>query len=216
MAERATVACSCKVGRVAERHGLDTLDEELVRRRREEDASLRALADVVNRRVLSAVLAAHGVDGGTNDVFGAISGERAVEALYEALAGDDARPERRARVRTRLEQHGIDVTSVTADWVTHPTVRNHLRDCLGIDTGRGGGITVEDAVDTTEWARARCTGVVARTFERLADADLVRTGELDVSVTIRLTCETCGNTYRPNRLIEAGGCACGAGRDGSA
>lgn len=201
--------CSCKVGRVADAYGLDTLDEELVERRRDDGASLRALADHVNRRVLAAALEAHPADDGPNDVYGAVSGDRAVEAIYGALAGDDARPERTARVRTRLEQRGIDVSAVTDDWVTHPTVRHHLRDCLGIDTGRGGEITREDAVDTTEWARARCAAVVGRTFERLAGAGLVHTGDLDVSVTIRLTCPDCGDTYRPSGLIEAGGCSCG-------
>lgn len=215
MPERETVACSCKVGRVAGAHGLDGLDDEL-RRRRDDGASLRALADVVNRHVLSVALEASAVDEDADTAFGAVSGERAVEAIYDALGGDDVPPERTARVRTRLEQHGIDVDALTDDWVTHPTVRHHLRECLGIDTARGGGITPGDAVDTTEWARARCAGVVGRTFERLADAGLVKTGALDVSVTIRLTCESCGNSYRPSRLLDDGGCACDSTDDRSA
>lgn len=201
---------------MAERRGLDGLDDTLVRRRREDDASLRALADVVNRRVLSAAMAAADLDD-ADDLFGAVSGERAVETLYDALAGADAEPERTARVRTRLVQRGVDVAAVEDDWVTHPTVGRHLRECLDIDTSRESAITAADAVDTVEWARARAAGVVARTFERLERATVVRVGDLDVSVTVQLTCSTCGNTYRPRELLEGGGCACAdAGPDDGA
>lgn len=203
--------CSCKVGRVADRHGLSALDDEL-RRRREDGASLRALADHVNRRVLAAAL--DGRAERADEVYGAVSGEEAVELVYDALAGDDAPPERTARVRTRLEQRGVDVDAVTDDWVTHPTVRGHLRECLGLDTGRGGTVDLDDAIDTIEWARARSARVVGRTFERLDDADLVTTGDLDVSATFQLTCSTCGETYRPSRLLDRGGCACAREGDG--
>lgn len=207
MTEENTGRCSCKVGRVAGRYGLDRLDDDLLHRRREGDASLRALADYVNRRILAAALDDADLDDGTAGVYGAVSDEEAVSAVYRALAAD-AEPERTARVRTRLEQAGVDVDAVTDHWVTHPTVRHHLRECLGIDTGRDSTITLDDAVDTTEWARARCARVVARTFERLDDAGLVTTESRDVSVTIQVTCTACGNSYRPTNLVERGGCAC--------
>lgn len=206
MAEGAAADGRCKVGRVADRRGLDGLDDELVRRR-EAGESLRALADAVNRRVLAGALEAAGVDDRGDELFGALAGERAVEAVYDALAGE-AEPARTARVRTRLEQHGVDVDALEDDWVTHPTVRRHLRECLGVDTAREPTITAEDAVDTVEWARARAAGVVERTFERLHAADLVRTSDLDVTVTLQLTCAACGNTYRPRELLDRGGCAC--------
>lgn len=199
-------ACGCKVGRNAEEYGLEALDAEL-ERRRANGASLRTLATAVNQRVLAAAIEAETADRPIDEVFGAVAGERAIEAVYEALTDEDA-PERRARVETRLKQHGIDVAAVRSDWVTHPTVRTHLSDCLGIDTSREPTITAADAIDTVEWARARAAGVVGRTFERLGNAGLVSTGELDVSVTLQLTCEECGRTYRPRRLLEAGSCAC--------
>lgn len=214
MAAESSAGCSCKVGRVAKRRGLAGLDDEL-QRRRAEGASLRDLADLVNRRVLAAAL--DGVTDGAQvaDLFGAVSGDRAVELVYEALAGDDVGAERRARVRTRLSQRGVDVDAVTDDWVTHPTVRRHLRECLGVETGREGSVTPDDAMDTIEWSRSRAEGVLRRTFERLADAGLVRMGDLDVSATFQLTCTACGHTYRPRELLEEGGCAC-HGSDGGA
>lgn len=214
MSEDNADRCSCKVGRAAGRYGLDRLDDDLLQRRREGDESLRALADHVNRRILAAALDDTDLDG-TAGVYGAVTDEEAVSAVYRALAGDDAEPERTARVRTRLEQAGVDVDAVTDDWVTHPTVRHHLRECLEVDTARDGTITLDDAVDTTEWARARCARVVARTFERLDDAGLVTTESRDVSVTIQVTCTACGNSYRPTSLVERGGCACDADTDGA-
>lgn len=206
--------CSCKVGRVVERRGLAGLDDEL-RRRRADGASLRALTEVVNRRVLAAALDRVADGAQMDDLFGAVSDDRAVRLVYEALAGDDAGAERRARVRTRLSQRGVDVDAVTDDWVTHPTVRRHLRECLGVDTGRNGSVTPDDAMDTIEWSRSRSEGVLGRTFERLDDAGLVRTGDLEVSATFQLTCAGCGHTYRPRQLLEEGGCAC-HGPDGGA
>lgn len=213
MADSDTNGCGCKVGRVADRHGLDELDAELLHRRRHDDASLRELADDVNRAVLSAALDGLPAAWPDDELFGAVTGERAVAAVYDALV-DEAEPERRARVETRLEQHGVDVTGLRDDWVTHPTVRHHLRECLGVETGREGTIAPNDAVDTVEWARARAVGVVDRTIERLDHAGLVRTGDIDVSITIQLSCADCGNAYRPRQLIEAGGCACEVTDDG--
>lgn len=212
MTEPDAADCDCKVGRVATRRGLAGLDEALVRHRRAESASLRELANLVNRRVLSAALTMADIDN-LDDLFGAISGDQAVEAVYDALTAD-TEPERTARVRTRLEQRGVDVGAVEDDWVSHPTVGRHLRDCLDVDTARSATITLDDAVDTIEWARTRAAGVIARTFQRLATAGLVRTGELDAAVTVQLTCSTCGHTYRPRELLERGGCACQPPGDG--
>ena len=102
----------------------------------------------------------------------------------------------------------MDVEAIKADWVTHPTVRTHLRECLNIDTQRTVTITTDDARNTIEWARARCANVVAQTCTRLRNADIVATGPLDVTVTIQITCTTCGETYRPNQLLTKRECAC--------
>jgi hypothetical protein len=216
-----TESCSCKVGRTAESYGLGDLDAEL-RRRQEADASLRDLADYTNRRVLEAALAAAPVDL-TDSLYGAIDDEDAVGVLYEALSSEETPTERVARVRTRLVQQGVDIEAIRSAWVTHTTVRTHLRDCLDVDTSREASIDIEEGRNTMEWARNRCANIVGGTLERMRSAGLLSTGPLDVSVTVRVTCTDCGASYRPDRLLSARECDCpspeadragGDGRDG--
>lgn len=203
----ATDSCSCKVGRSIERYGLGALDTELVRRRREEDASLRDLADYTNRRILAAALEASAVDL-QDTLYGAVDDDDAIDVLYDVLADDETPTERVARVRTRLVQQGVDVEAIQSDWVTHTTVRSHLRECLEVDTSREASITVDDGRDTIEWARNRCANIVAQTLTRLRNADLLATGPLETSVTIQVTCTECGSTYRPDQLLSARECDC--------
>lgn len=200
-------SCSCKVGRTIETYDLADLDEDLVEQRQRAEASLRDLADCVNRRILAAALQAADADV-TDDLYGAVSDDDALGALYEALASDDTPTERTARVRTKLAQQGVDVDAVEADWVTHPTVRTHLRECLNVETGRTASITPEDARNTNEWARTRCENVVDQTFTRLRNADVLDTGDLDVTVTVQVTCSECGATYRPGELLDRRECGC--------
>jgi len=209
----ATDVCGCKVGRGIERYGLDGLDAELVRRRRESDASLRELADYTNRQMLAAALDAASVDL-DDTLYGAVDDEDAVEVLYDTLADDETPTERVARVRTRLVQNGVDVEAVQSDWVTHTTVRSHLRECLEVDTSREASITPADGRDTIEWARNRCANVVGETLERLRRADLLSTGSLETSVTIQVTCTDCGGTYRPGQLLSEQACDCGGDTSG--
>jgi len=201
--------CSCKIGRQIDRYGFDNLNADLVRLHRDEGASLRDLADHVNQRILAAALAAANADI-TNILYGAVSDDDALTTLYQALASDDIPPERAARVRTRLTQLGTDVETIEADWVTHPTVRTHLRDCLNVDTHRTPSLSLPDARDTIEWSRTRCMNIIEETFTRLRNTDLVSTGPLDVAVTIQVTCTVCGETYRPSQLLTNRECACTA------
>lgn len=199
--------CSCKVGRKITKYGLNDLDTELIRRRQDVDASLRELAAYINQRILAAALSEIDAEI-TAAVYGAVSDDDALTVLYETLADDDVPADREARVRTRLTQLGVDVEAVEADWVTHPTVRKHLRQCCNVETSRNASITLDDARDTIEWARTRCARVVNRTFERLQDANLVRTGNREVTVIIQITCTACRNTYRPTQLLDKSACAC--------
>lgn len=205
-----TPACDCKVGRSAARYNLDDLDAALQHQRNERDASLRDLAEYVNRRILGAAIerAAGDVLGGEDPLFGALDDGEVVSTVFETLTGGDVSAERRARVRTRLEQAGVDVDAVEADYVTHPTVWNHLRGCLDVDTSSTSTIDRSDATGTVEWARRRCESVVEQTFRRLRSAGVVSVSELDVSVSIRLTCSECEGSYSPLDLLDRGRCEC--------
>lgn len=199
--------CSCKIGKDIDRYGLAGLNEDLQYRRNEEDASLRALADHINKRILDAVLSQTGTDL-ANVAYGAVSADDALEAVYKTLTSDDVPADREARVRKRFEQTGVDIEEIESHWVTHPTVRAHFNDCLDIDTARTTRITAETARNTIEWARTRCSRVVAQTISRLSSAELVAIGDAKVSVMIQITCSKCGSTYRFSTLLKEGTCAC--------
>ena len=199
--------CSCKIGRNIDKYGLDDLNQELTQKRKTNNASLRDLADYINQRILGAALSDAGVDS-TDTLYDAISGDEMTTELYESLTSDDTPTERVARLRTRLTQLGVDIDTVESDWVTHPTVRSHLRECQDIDTARSANLTADDARDTIEWARTQCVNIVAQTFTRLRNAGIVSTGSLNVTLTIQITCTNCGDTYRPGQLLNHRTCSC--------
>lgn len=194
--------CACKVGRGARKHGLDDLDADLERRYVGGEASLRDLADLVNARIVAAA-----VEATDADVVGDPS------SIYAAIQGDEVSAERRADVRDQLTYAGVDLGALTEDFVSHQTVRDHLRSCLDVDTSRTGVESLEEARDVVEWARARDEQIVDRTVERVRRLGLLRTGPLEVSHTVRVTCVDCGATYRPSELLERGACECPDGPD---
>jgi len=189
--------CSCKVGRVADAYGLEELNRDLEQRYVTDDASLRDLATYINIQVVGAV-----IDESDANIMGDPN------AIYRALHDDDVPPERRANVRDQLTYADIDLDAVTQDFVSHQTVRSHLRECLDIDTARSGVDDLEEARDVINWARDRDAEIIDRVLERLRRLDLLVTGELDVTHTVRITCLDCGETYRPDALLTEGGCGC--------
>lgn len=194
--------CDCKVGRSARAYDLADVDAGL-RSRRADGASLRDLEGVLNRAMLRRAL-----DETDAPVVGG------VDAVYEALVGDDVSAGRRAEVRARLDRAGVDVDALLDDFVSYATVRTHLRDCLGVDTDRTEPLSVADARGTIEWSRSRSEGIVERTLERLARRDDVDAGDLAVSHDVRVTCDDCGTTVPVERFL-ADGCDCGSPADES-
>jgi len=201
--ESGAPTCSCKLGRVTQARGLATVDARL-RERRAGGASLRDLERFVNRALLERAL-----EDASTDAVGDVDG------VYDALVGEDASAGERTEVRARLSRAGVDVEALLGEFVSYQTVRSHLRDCLGVDTGREEPLDPEDATGTIEWARARSEGIVSRTLERLARDDRIAAGDLDVSHVIRVSCTSCGATATVGAFLDQGGCDCDrAGEDG--
>lgn len=192
-----TPQCSCKVGRDVGKYGLDDLDDELERRYVSGDASLRDLADLVNATIVGSA-----VDATDAEVVGDPA------SIYAAVRGEDVAPERSANVRDQLTYAGVDLDALTDDFVSHQTVRDHLRSCLDVDTSRAGVESLSDAATVVEWASSRDEQIVDRTVERVRRLGLLDTGPLEISHSIRVTCVDCGATYRPTELFERGGCEC--------
>lgn len=190
--------CGCKVGRKAEEYGLTDLDEELHDRHQTNGASLRDLETYVNQRILGSVLE------DTDIVL--LDG---VESVYRILAGDDVSEGKRTEISSRLEHAGINVRKVESDYVTYQTIRKHLRECLDIDTGTRETLDTADADTRIRRLQSRSEAVIAETLEQLRRAKKLKTGKLDLVMSVRVTCENCGNSYRLRELLDSGRCRCG-------
>jgi Flp pilus assembly secretin CpaC len=193
------MADGCKVERVCERRGLPTLTERLVERRTETDASLRDLERFFNREVLAAAMRAAGME--------LLEGEAA--NVYRLLTDDEVSHAARTEARDRLTRAGVDVEAVERDFVTYGTVRTHLRECAGVETGRESTADAASVRDTVFELFGRTEAVTERELSRLADRESFDAGDLTVSLTARVACSACGEEYGLRRLLERGGCGCG-------
>lgn len=193
--------CSCKLGRNLSAYGRDALHGTIRERRRGGD-SLRDLERFVNRALLDGAIREAGAD-----VIGDVGG------LYDALTGDDVSAGERTEVRERLEHAGVDVAAIEDAFVSYQTVRTHLRECLDVETARESRLSIDDARGTIEWARSRSEGIVDRTIQRLAAADEVAAGDVDVSQVIRIDCPDCGDSYPVDEFVDRGGCECDRGHE---
>jgi len=189
--------CSCKVGRVIDEYELGGLHDEIVRRREEDDESLRALAEFVNTRILRQAIDRQA----DRDILSDAA------SIYSQLTnGDDAG--KTAEIRTRLETVGIPVEEVTDNFVSHQTVRSHLNSCLDIETGRSQATDVEDIANLIEWARTRDEEIIERAISRLQESGKIDIGETNVIHSVRVICEDCGQSHRLQDLLDGAGCQC--------
>lgn len=189
----------CKVGRTAARYGLEGLDEELSARwgGNEDSTGVRELASTVNRRVLAAAMREAGLSP--------LDGEPG--NLLRLLTDDDVPGSRRLDTRRRLERQGVDVDAVLSDTVSHQTVHNHLRDCLGVSKGSPDD-RLERRGATLFALRNRTETVTRETLASLRDGGEIDIGEFDVLVDVRVVCDACGRSYELGTLLEDRGCGC--------
>ncbi|GAA0215815.1 rod-determining factor RdfA [Halobaculum roseum] len=191
---------SNKVDRVAQAYGLDDLGAELEARWLGvdgEQSSTRDLATLFNKRVLEAAV----------DRSDAFTFTGTVDQLYRRLTDDDTGDA--ALVRSRLEQHGVDVDAVTDDFVSHQTIHRYLKNHRELERPEQ---TPEDrkasAVDTVQRLRGRTTAVAEQTIESLANNDILDVGQFSILNDIQVLCENCGRSYDVTTFIERDGCQC--------
>lgn len=190
--------CGCKLDRKADEYNLPDLNEELFIRHQEKGASLRDLETFVNTRILESVMKETDIvllDG--------------AESVYHQLTNDDIGQGKRAEIKSRLEQAGININKVQDDFVTYQTVRKHLQVALNVDTGKQEAFDTADAESRVHRLQSRCEAVIAQTLEQLRRRGNLETGDLDLVLSIRITCESCGHSYRLRELIDSGQCHCG-------
>lgn len=205
------VTCNCKIGAGIDKYTQNAFHNEIIRQYRDEDVSLRDLEERINQEfVTGAVRRTESTEWGMGTL------DATPAEIVRVLHTDDASPRDANRIRTQLTQLGVDVEELEKQLITYRTVKNHLNDCVDIDTSKQSTITKATARKTVGWARTRCEAVIRRTVERLATADLATIGdEFDVTVTPRITCQDCGDTITISEFIASDGCSCNPGEDTS-
>ena len=190
-----------KIDRVVNEYGLagmgDELEERWLGTDAAEQASTRELADYFNKEVLRAAIR-------ESETF-TLSGD--VEEVYRSLADDESTDA--TLVRSRLEQSGIDVESVTSSFVSHQTVHRYLKDHRGVERPeRDSDGKVADAVSVVQQLRGRTTAVTEQRIQALKNDDVVSVGEFSVLNDVQVICENCGRSHEVTSFLEQGGCGC--------
>lgn len=190
-----------KVDAVIEKYDLAGMAQELEDRwlsAGDEGKSTRELADHLNRDVLRVAVE-------DSDVF-TLSGD--LEQVYRSLTEDDADA---TLVRSRLEQNGVDVEAVVADFVSHQTVYRYLKNERGVEQpDQTAEERKQNAIDSIQRLRGRTTAVTERTIERLGKDDSISVGDFSVLNDLQVLCENCGRSYDVVSFLEGGGCDCEA------
>lgn len=192
----------CKVGGVAETHGLTDLDTTLRERWTDtvDRSGVRDLADLVNTSVVRSVLRAH---------RGTVAGEP--ENYYRLLTDEDVSRGMRTEARERLREFGVDVDTLEDEFVSHQTVYRHLRNCLGVDRESpppDTGTAVRDALGTVRALQRRTEAVTTTTLERLDRDGHIHVGEPDVLVDVVVSCRGCGERIQLSSSLAGRSCGC--------
>ena len=192
----------CKVGRVVDTYGLPSMDERLSSRWLGTDGErlgLRALKAFFNRAVLRAAMQEAGLDP--------LDGE--VEEIYRLLAEGEPSDRMRVRARERLERAGVDVDAVQRDFVSHPTIGTHLKECIGVEPPSAGETDqLAKAEERVFKLQNRMEAVVRGSIEHLRDTGRVDADDVDVFVSARVVCERCGTQYDVHDFLRREGCDC--------
>jgi hypothetical protein len=194
-----------KVGRVIGKYGLDGTGAELETRwtgEGDERRSLRALADLFNRRVLEAALEGAGVRS--------LEGDAATR--YRLLTDDEVSAGMYQQARRELERAGVDVEELESDFVSHQSIYTYLTDHRGVSHPSNAEPEpeerIEREVDKVNALASRTRAVTTDSIDRLTSAGLLDGDESSVFVDVRVTCEACGSVSSATSFLESGGCSC--------
>lgn len=190
-----------KVVRVIRRYGLEGVGDELVEYwtgEATERMSLRELADYFNRELLARTLR----DASVNT----LDGEQA--NLYRLLTDETVSSGAAVQATNRLEQHGIDVDQLTADFVSRQAIHTYLTKYRDVSYSTTDGDPVETESTNVQRLKRRMTTIIESKVERLRDTDRITLGGFNVLVDVRVLCEDCGAQYQVTELLQRGGCRC--------
>jgi len=194
-----------KVSRLIGSYGLDSIGAELEHRwtaEGDDRMSLRALATYFNQELLRVAMREAGIQS--------LAGE--VENTYRLLTDDDVSRADRTRTVRRLERDGVDVDSLETDFVTYQAIRSYLQNDRDAEYHRDESDRTEVEAENIQRLRGRITTVTEGKLDQLRKNGDIALGEYGLFVEMTVLCESCGQRYEVDRLLERGGCDCEASR----
>lgn len=190
-----------KVPKLIEKYDLEGVGDELEAHwtHPDERKSLRALAESFNERLLRAALEDADVETVTEDVG----------HLYQLLGEEAGSRGEQSQAKRRLERAGIDVETLTDEFVSYGAIRSYLTEYRDASLPE----TTDDEVRRTErraidGLRERTLTVTESKLARLRHTDRLELGSHRVLVTVQVVCEDCHEQYDAAELVERGGCSC--------
>lgn len=206
-AEEEASSCGCKVGRSIRKYGLQSINRQLSTRwsaAGEERYSLRELERHFNQAVLEAAMRDAGMDP--------LDGE--VSYIYDLLTDDGKSSRMRVRAVRRLERAGIDPEHVQRNFVTHPTIGSHLKNCLSVDPPTADpSAQVDRAKERVYKMQNKTEAVIRSSLEHLIETERLEADDIEVFVSAQVVCGHCGKQYDVGEFIRNDGCECRDGID---
>lgn len=195
-----------KVEQLLEKYELEGFGDYLVDRWTRVDAgerlSLRALAREFNIRLLETRL----MEADSEPIGGT------AESYYESLTSEDVSSGVRTEVRRSLEQAGIDVGGLEADFVSRQAIHTYLTKERGANQPtQESSISGSAVQETIDRLRERVRQVTTSRLERLRSMGEVTLGEFQVTIDVHVYCRDCGTQHSIPELLAAGGCGCQEG-----
>ncbi|WP_276256539.1 rod-determining factor RdfA [Halomontanus rarus] len=196
--------CECKLGTVIDKYSIEQLDDKIVQGwvgETEERMSLRELAKYFNKQVLRAAMqdsACQFVDDG-------------VETIYALLTDDDASMQVRQRVRTQLEDGGIDPDRVIEDFVSYQTVNRHLKQCHDVKRDaepETDGQYVRRRIQKVYALENKLDAVMNDILEQLDSTGRISLSDFETTIKMEIQCSNCGAHHNITDIVENRGCLC--------
>ncbi|RQG86782.1 hypothetical protein EA462_16745 [Natrarchaeobius halalkaliphilus] len=195
----------CKVGRVALAFDVTEAVTQLARDRRSGD-SYRTLAEQFNKDLIESALERADIES-DRSIHAALVGDDIATEVYRLFRTDSDSDVRRAEVRARLSDAGVDVDRLESALVSHVTIRSHLTECVTVEVDESPP-SFERTVNTTQWAHTRASNVIQSTLDRAVDHGHLRTGPLEAELSVRVTCTVCGDSFYLTDLLDQRRCSC--------
>lgn len=195
---------SNKVARVIRERGIDAIGDEIVQQWQTEGAdgaSVRELTESFNKRLLKDTLVESGV----------IPLEGEVETIYQQLVGNENGSAKSLQVRNRLDTAGIDGDALKQEFVSHQTMYRYLTDVRGVEKQTSTPTLQQRKESVTASVRKlqnRLSSVVTSNLETLAKRERFHVGDIDVTVSVTVTCQTCQTSKGLFDIIADNGCDC--------